>query len=667
MALGGALVKNVFVRIRSDGAATAKADLADIAARAKQIGAMDPTIKVSVDDKAAIASLAALRLELAGLKGAGDQAGLLSLAQRLKGIGAAADSPRAKMSALRVEMDALKSAARLAGGAIGGGGPGAAAGGGGLLASLASLAPSAGLAGGGLAVLATGIGGIVPALAAATMGLGSFAAFAYPTFAGITRGWNTVTTAVNAYQVASAHLNIAIHRSAADLAAYRATIHGIEPDLRAAASLLTNQHVLWSNLSPAMQKNVTALANNKAELRLLLPDQQAALTALLAQRDAWNSLPPAQRKLTGGLQSLQTEFQKMVAAVAPLTFKVFNDGIKIANTLLPAMLPFAQAAGKALDGLLQGFAKFAASPAFKQWQSQMLALTGPTITTLGTGLAQITIAVGKLLIALSNPDALRAFKYALLAVADTIQVLAWLIAHATTHIVEILHHTAEAFDWLRHQVAYDGHQIAHEFDTVRHAVADMAHNIASYFDEARANIARWAADVGHWVTVAAQWFEQLPGKILGFLARLPGMLFSAGQHAMSSLISGFTSMIGSLGGAISGIASKVAGFFGLSPAKEGPLSGGGAPEIRGQHFGRDLARGIESQVGAVHAAASKLAAAAGTDGGTGYGTAGASPQIIFEVHPGGSGLDQMFMTWFANGVRARGGSAQIITRKPKFA
>jgi hypothetical protein len=58
---------------------------------------------------------------------------------------------------------------------------------------------------------------------------------------------------------------------------------------------------------------------------------------------------------------------------------------------------------------------------------------------------------------------------------------------------------------------------------------------------------------------------------------------------------------------MSSIASKVAGFFGLSPAREGPLAGGGAPFIRGMHFTRDIAQGIISGRGQVAYAASQIA------------------------------------------------------------
>ena len=165
-------------------------------------------------------------------------------------------------------------------------------------------------------------------------------------------------------------------------------------------------------------------------------------------------------------------------------------------------------------------------------------------------------------------------------------------------------------------------------------------------------------------------FRALPGRILSALAALPGMLFSAGVNAIKGLIHGFESMMGSVGSTIGNIASKVAGFFGLSPAVEGPLSGGGAPEIRGQHFAADIARGMLSGRGAVVAAANQLAGAAGASGSSradGYGSSSAPVPVVvqFEMR-GGSGLDHLFWQWFQAGVRAKGGDPRIVTTKVRF-
>jgi TP901 family phage tail tape measure protein len=165
--------------------------------------------------------------------------------------------------------------------------------------------------------------------------------------------------------------------------------------------------------------------------------------------------------------------------------------------------------------------------------------------------------------------------------------------------------------------------------------------------------------------------ESIPGRINSALGGLPGMMFRAGVHVIESLLSGITSMIGQVGSTIGHIASKIAGFFGLSPAIEGPLSGGGAPEIRGQHFAADLARGMASGQGPLAAAAQRLAGAAaiGPAGGGGYAGTGAgagAPLVIQFTGGGGSGLEQQFWVWFKAGIRAQGGDPRLVNKKVAF-
>jgi hypothetical protein len=122
-------------------------------------------------------------------------------------------------------------------------------------------------------------------------------------------------------------------------------------------------------------------------------------------------------------------------------------------------------------------------------------------------------------------------------------------------------------------------------------------------------------------------------------------------------------MIGSVGSAVAGIASKVAGFFGLSPAVEGPLSGGGAPEIRGRHFADALASGMLGGLPGVAASAGRVASAAGIGPGRGAG----GGDVVIRIQPGGSGLDRLFMDWLKYSIRTGGGDPRILTSKVRFA
>lgn len=160
---------------------------------------------------------------------------------------------------------------------------------------------------------------------------------------------------------------------------------------------------------------------------------------------------------------------------------------------------------------------------------------------------------------------------------------------------------------------------------------------------------------------------KIPSRINSALSGLPAMLFKAGVNAIKSLISGIESMFGAVGNVVSSLASKVAGFFGLSPAKEGPLSGGGAPSIRGQHFAADIAEGMTSGLGLVRAAAARLSTTmqASVPGMTGPGLAGAgsagygSGVLKLQLEWAG-GNDQQIISALGKAVRIRGGNVQKV-------
>jgi hypothetical protein len=179
---------------------------------------------------------------------------------------------------------------------------------------------------------------------------------------------------------------------------------------------------------------------------------------------------------------------------------------------------------------------------------------------------------------------------------------------------------------------------------------------------------------GHWSkawndmkTLSSQLLGDIISIIKTGVSGFGQLLFDAGKALVTGLINGITSMFGAVGNVVGSLAHKVAGFFGLSPAKEGPLSGGGAPFIRGQHFAQDLAAGMATGRGQLAGAAAGLAGAMAPRGGT--GATGGGGQLVVEIHPpaGAAVLGQEFFTALANGIRVRGGDPRIVTRKVVFA
>jgi hypothetical protein len=379
-----------------------------ITALGKRVAA--PTVEIK--DKAFLLDMAKARAEFDRLSAmTADPSvtvdGLKSAELGLMRLDLMMDRLDAKRAELHVSTSLL---ARFLGGGGGGGGSG---GGGpaGVLPAIFGLGGSGGAgAAGGLPMVAA----LVPAAAAATValtalmpaiigtgvalaGMTGFAAAAYPVVTNLITSLSGLRTATNAYQSASANLNIAIHKSPADLAAYRATIHGLEPDLQNAAKLLTNQNVTWQTLTPSMRKSVVALFNNSSAYKALLPDQKKALTALLAEKTAWENLSPAQQGIAKSMQALGGQFSKLETAIQPYVLTAFGTALKIVKDLMPAFRPLLIAAGKALDtflGKMDSWLKSASGQKFIHW----LETTGPKdIANLGQAFWDIMNIFGQVM------------------------------------------------------------------------------------------------------------------------------------------------------------------------------------------------------------------------------------------------------------------------------
>lgn len=123
-------------------------------------------------------------------------------------------------------------------------------------------------------------------------------------------------------------------------------------------------------------------------------------------------LDPAQRSAVRGIQALADTYHKLAGAFEPQAFKIFNDGLRIANTLLPSVTPFANTFANVLDKLLGRADKFAQSKGFKDWLGQFHAIEGPALEAIGNGIGKIAVSAGKLLTVMSSKDVVNAINIA---------------------------------------------------------------------------------------------------------------------------------------------------------------------------------------------------------------------------------------------------------------
>jgi len=188
-------------------------------------------------------------------------------------------------------------------------------------------------------------------------------------------------------------------------------------------------------------------------------------------------------------------------------------------------------------------------------------------------------------------------------------------------------------------------------------IAGLVIFVATHWDQVRSFTSRLVDDV-------TGFFERLPGRIMSAISALPGMLYNAGRRIISMLISGLRSMLGPLAGAAHDVMNVVHEFLPFSPAKRGPLSGGGSPDRSGMRIAQMVAAGMAEGTPAVQAAASRMASAAGIGGHPALagGTGGGTLQVQWVGGPS-SGLDHALWEWMRQNVRFKGGGGPYSAQR----
>jgi phage-related protein len=250
-------------------------------------------------------------------------------------------------------------------------------------------------------------------------------------------------------------------------------------------------------------------------------------TALAHLKQDYANLSPAQRGAVEGLQDLVAEYHKLSKAFEPTAFKVFNEGLKIANQLLPYVGQFAAAAAPAIEGLLSTISKAIAGPEFKYFMDFLSSLAGPVITAIGSGMSGLAKEVMFLMERFSKKDVINAVNIAFRILGFTIQLVTGLIMEgmiAWDWITQkALPAVRSAFDTTRHAIATAGHDIAHAFDTVRHDIAIAGHDIAVAFDTVRHAAATVGHDIVTGLSTAANWISSHWKEVLAWLDDPIGM------------------------------------------------------------------------------------------------------------------------------------------------
>lgn len=483
-------------------------------------------------------------------------------------------------------------------------------------------------------------------------------------------------------------------------------VQGLIPDLVAAGLGLGAFGALALPTFTAVTGAVSTLSTDTAAYKAAVGDL-AKDQALAKIRADWAALDPAQRQAVRSVQDLQSAWSKMAQQFEPVVMPIFNQLLDIAKTLMPLLVPLANAAAGAIGQLLGQFDKFVKSQGFQDFIFQMSKLAGPAIETIGTGLGRIAIAAGRLLMAMANPDALRILKGLLDGIAYTLTGLAIVFTTVTRAAISFYHEVAVVFDGARHEAAALAADFVHWFDVARHALASFANfNLTAWADRMLTDLGKFTvqgitdigkftvaavtglgkftvfgitevgrftvtvltdigrfvvqgvAALGRFVAGAVQVLATLPGRILAIVANFGSLLVNAGRALIQGLINGITSMFGSLAGVVGSIAGMIAKI-------KGPLDYDRQLLVpHGQAIMAGLMAGIGSQlpalarqmgtvtgmVSGVPAGGLAYAGAGAAGGGRGAVVAG-GPVVNVTVNVAGSVLsDQQLITKIQAGM-----------------
>jgi hypothetical protein len=154
----------------------------------------------------------------------------------------------------------------------------------------------------------------------------------------------------------------------------------------------------------------------------------------------------------------------------------------------------------------------------------------------------------------------------------------------------------EALEAIGLGVVIAGVAIAAFFKNIGDAVRGFFRFIANVIILIGLGIKNFIDAVRARINLIIETVKGLPGRVLATVKNWGSILLNAGRSLIQGLIDGVRQKIAELFNLISSIAGRIGGFFGASPAKEGPLSGHGYTTFRGRRLMEGLIEGIRSEI-----------------------------------------------------------------------
>ena len=359
--------------------------------------------------------------------------------------------------------------------------------------------------------------------------------------------------------------------------------------VEAFAPLLPVIGELIGTLLPPLANTITLLADAIAPLIELVAEFASNLISRLAP--VFDQLMPIIEEIVGVLGDA-------LAAILPVIIDLFLAIVDATTPLIPVMLDLIRAVLPLLDPLLQ-LATAILTPLIELFG----ALFKPLIALLDPLIAIATIVIDALVSGALTP----LIELLTTLPVPILNVLAEVLLAVVVPPLELLTGLLEgdvtsAFENVGGVLGFfrDVARAVFNFfrDLVRdriEAVVNAANRIREFVDRVRQFFDNARDAVRDRIDQLVAFVRDIPDRIKRAIGNAKDILKQAGRNIIQGLIDGINSMLGRIRDTISNVAGEIRDFLPFSPAKVGPLSGRGSPDLAGAAIGRMIAEGLSRQ------------------------------------------------------------------------
>src|SRR5690554_5096956 len=332
----------------------------------------------------------------------------------------------------------------------------------------------------------------------------------------------------------------------------------------------------------------------------LLADAIAPLIELVAEfaSNLISRLAPVFDQLMPIIEEIVSVLGDALAAILPVIIDLFLAIVDATTPLIPVMLDLIRAVLPLLDPLLQ-LATAILTPLIELFG----ALFKPLIALLDPLIAIATIVIDALVSGALTP----LIKLLTTLLVPILNVLAEVLLAVVVPPLELLTGLLEgdvtsAFENVGGVLGFfrDVARAVFDFfrDLVRdriEAVVNAANRIREFVDRVRQFFDNARDAVRDRIDQLVAFVRDIPDRIKRAIGNAKDILKQAGRNIIQGLIDGINSMLGRIRDTISNVAGEIRDFLPFSPAKVGPLSGRGSPDLAGAAIGRMIAEGLSRQ------------------------------------------------------------------------